>query len=55
MISLAAATGLIEAIESAGRDPTQILRPIGLDRRVFSNPHEYIPSADFARVLEEAA
>lgn len=55
MISLAAATGLIGAIESAGGDPAQILDPLGLDRRVFSNPHGFIPTADFARVLEDAA
>jgi AraC-like DNA-binding protein len=55
MISLAAATGLIEAIEAAGRNPDDILRPLGLDRRVFGSPHGFIPAADFARVLEETA
>ena len=55
MISLAAATGLIEAIEAAGRNPDRILGPLGLDRRSFSNPHGFIPSVDFARVLEETA
>jgi len=55
MISLAAATGLIEAIEAAGRDPDDILRPLGLDRRSFESPHGFIPSVDFARVLDETA
>src|SRR5262249_48168165 len=55
MISLAAATGLIEAIEAAGRNPEDGLRPLGLDRGVRSNPPGFIPSLDFARVLDEAA
>jgi AraC-like DNA-binding protein len=55
MISLAAAIGLIEAIEATGRDPTKILDPLGLDRQTFSDPHGFIPTTDFARVLEEAA
>jgi AraC-like DNA-binding protein len=55
MISLSAAIGLIEAIEATGRDPAKILDPLGLDRKVFADPHGFIPAADFARVLEEAA
>jgi AraC-like DNA-binding protein len=55
MISLAAATGLVEAIEAAGQDPAKVLDPLGLDRRVLSDPHGFIPAADFARALEEAA
>jgi AraC-like DNA-binding protein len=53
--SLAAATGLLEAIEAAGRHPDEVLRPLGLHRTLFSSPHGFMPSADFARVLEEAA
>jgi hypothetical protein len=55
MISLAAATGLVEAIEAAGGDPDEILRSLGLDRSFFSNRDGFIASSDFARVLEEAA
>lgn len=55
VISLAAATGLLEAIEAAGRDPDEILRPLGLNRTVFSSPHGFMSAADFGRVLEEAA
>ncbi len=54
-ISLAAATGLVEAIEAAGRDPDHVLRPLGFDRKVLSDPHGFIPSASFAQILEEAA
>jgi AraC-like DNA-binding protein len=54
-ISLAAATGLIEALESAGQDPVAILRSVGLDHQRFRDHHGVIPTADFARVLEEAA
>ena len=55
MISLAAATGLIEAIEATGRNADDVLRPLGLDRGLFSSPHGLIPSVDFARVLDETA
>ena len=55
MISLAAATGLIEALEAAGQDPAEVLRSVGLDRQSFADPHGIIPTADFARILEEAA
>jgi len=55
VISLAAATGLVEAIEAAGGDVERALRPLGLDRRRLVNAHGFMPSADFARLLEEAA
>jgi AraC-like DNA-binding protein len=55
MVSLAAATGLAEAIDAAHRDADQVLRPLGFDRRALSDPHGLIPSADFALILEEAA
>lgn len=55
VISLAAAAGLLPAIEAAGGHPDDILGPLGLKRTTFSSTHGFIPSADFARVLEEAA
>jgi AraC-like DNA-binding protein len=55
MISLAAATGLVEAIEAAGGDPDEVLRSFGLDRSTVSDSHGFIPSEDFARILEEAS
>ncbi|HXJ84508.1 MAG TPA: AraC family transcriptional regulator [Candidatus Methylomirabilis sp.] len=55
MISLAAATGLVEAIKVAGTDPDELLRAFGLDRSTVSDPHRYMPASDFARLLEEAA
>src|SRR5262249_47502368 len=55
MISRDAATGLIEAIEATGRNADDVLRPLGLDRGLLSNPHGLIPSVDFARVLDETA
>jgi AraC-like DNA-binding protein len=55
LISLAAATGLGDAIEAARGDPGRILRSLGLERRVLDDPHGFIPSADFARILEAAA
>lgn len=54
-ISLAATTGLIDAIKSAEGDPDQILRTAGLDREDLSRPDGFMSCADFARILEEAA
>jgi AraC-like DNA-binding protein len=55
MISVAAAAGLCEAIERAGRNPDEILRPLGLRREVLASASGRIPAADFALALEEAA
>jgi AraC-like DNA-binding protein len=55
MISIAAATGLLEAIAARGGDPDPILRKFGIDRSAFSEPEGFIPSSIFAGVLEEAA
>jgi AraC-like DNA-binding protein len=55
MISVAAATGLLEAIAARGGDPDQILRKFGIDRSAFSDPEGFIPSSIFGGVLEEAA
>ncbi len=55
MMSVAAATGLLEAIKAAGGNPDQILTTLGLDRAVFSRAEGSIACSVFARVLEEAA
>ena len=55
MISLNAATGLIEAISASRGDPDQILHAVGLDRSTLSDPHGFLPFADFTRLLQEAA
>ena len=55
MISLTAATGLVEAIEASGGDVERVLRPLHLDRTRLENAHGFMPAADFARLLEEAA
>ena len=55
MISLAAAAGLGDALEAALVDPDQVLRTLGLDRESLEDRQGFIPSADFARVLEAAA
>lgn len=54
-ISLAASTGLIDAIKTAEGDPDQVLRAVGLDRADLSRPDGFMACADFARILEEAA
>jgi AraC-like DNA-binding protein len=55
MISVAAATGLLEAIAARGGDPDQILREFAIDCSAFSEPEGFIPSSTFAGVLEAAA
>ncbi|HTN69838.1 MAG TPA: AraC family transcriptional regulator [Methylomirabilota bacterium] len=55
MISVAAATGLLEAISAAGANADEILQGLGLSRSVFSQPEGFIPSSSFAQLLEEAA
>lgn len=55
MISLTAATGLIDAIAAGGSDPDAVLSSLGLTRQAISNPMGVIPSSDFARLLEAAA
>jgi hypothetical protein len=55
MISVAATTGLLEAITKAGGNPGQILHTLELDRAVFSNSEGFIASSIVARILEEAA
>jgi AraC-like DNA-binding protein len=55
MISVSAAIGLTEAIESAGGDPDRVLRSVGLDRSTLTKPDGFIACSDFAGALEEAA
>ncbi len=55
MISLAAATGLVDAITAAGGNPDRVLRTLGLDRLKFANSDGFITSFTFARLLEAAA
>jgi AraC-like DNA-binding protein len=55
MISVAATSGLLEAIGNAGADPDQVLRALEVDRAVLSNAEGFIPCSTFARLLEEAA
>ena len=55
LISLTAATGLLEAIEAAGGNPEQIARSVGLTPAAVSKPDGFIPCAQFARLLDEAA
>ncbi len=55
MISVAATTGLTEAIVAAGGRPDEILRAVGLGRSALANPHGFIACVAFTRLLEEAA
>jgi AraC-like DNA-binding protein len=55
MISVAAMTGLLEAIRDAGADPDQVLRTFELEPSVLANVDGFIPCSVFARILEEAA
>ena len=52
--SVTVATGLFDAIATAGGDPDELLRALGLKRSTFSSPDRFIASATFARLLEEA-
>ena len=55
MISLAAATGLTDAIVAAGGNPLRVLRAVGLERATLESEDGFIPSSTFARLLEAAA
>jgi AraC-like DNA-binding protein len=55
MISVAAMSGLLEAISAAGANPDQVLRTFELDPSVLANAEGFIPCAVFAQILEEAA
>lgn len=55
MISLRAASGLLDAVRAAGADSDQLLEAFKLDPSVFSNADGVISCSLFARLLEEAA
>lgn len=55
VISLTAATGIVQAIEDGGGDADRVLRAFGLDRRQLASPQGFIPSEDFAGLLDSAA
>jgi len=55
MTSVAAVSGLFEAISAGGGNPDQILRLLGFDRTVLSNREGFISSSVFTLLLEEAA
>jgi AraC-like DNA-binding protein len=54
-ISAAATIGLVDAIEREGGDADGILRAVRLTRAAISDTDGFIPSSDFARLLELAA
>jgi AraC-like DNA-binding protein len=54
-ISITATTGLLEAIAAAGGNPDRILLRLGLHRADFIKREGFIPSAVFARLLDEAS
>jgi len=55
MISVAAATGLADAITAAGGNSGRVLGMFGLERSTLTNRDEFIASSTFARLLEAAA
>ena len=55
MMSVTAATGLLDTIKAAGGNPDQILSALGLERAAFSRPEGSIACSAFARLLEEAS
>src|SRR5918996_2996371 len=55
MILVAATTGLLRAIGTAGANPDQILSMFGLERSVFTDPDGFISVSIFARILEQVA
>jgi AraC-like DNA-binding protein len=55
MISVAAMTGLLDAMSDAGGNPESVLRTLELDPSVLADAEAFIPCSVFARILEEAA
>jgi len=55
MVSVAAATGLLDRIVAAGGDPDRILHEAGLQRSLLAKPDGFIATTAFAGVLTEAA
>jgi len=55
MIAATVTTGLLDAIRSAGADPEQFIRQVGLDNSVLLNTDGFLPCSVYARALEGAA
>jgi AraC-like DNA-binding protein len=55
LISVAATTGLLDAISAAGGDADRILQNVGLKRSALANADGFIAVQTFSRVLEDAA
>jgi AraC-like DNA-binding protein len=55
MISVAAATGLLDMVAAAGGNPDQVLNAAELDCGVLAVSDHFIPAATFAAILNEAA
>lgn len=55
MISVAAATGLLEAIAAAGGNFDVVLNAVHLDRRILGTPDHFMPTSTFAAILNESA
>jgi AraC-like DNA-binding protein len=55
MISVAATTGLVDAIAAVGGNPDQVLASVDLEASRLTNMDGFIPCVVFARLLEEAA
>jgi AraC-like DNA-binding protein len=54
-MSVAATSGLVEAIAAAGAEPAQVFRTLGLERSALDKSDGFIRSSTFAGLLEEAA
>ena len=55
MISVKAATGLLDAITAAGAKADEVLRSAGVARATLADCDGYMPCASFARLLQESA
>src|SRR4051812_19147713 len=55
MISVTAATGLLDAIAAAGGSAERVLRAARVERSNLARYDGFIPSTAFARLLEESA
>ncbi|HEY7220244.1 MAG TPA: AraC family transcriptional regulator [Candidatus Binatia bacterium] len=55
MISATVMTGLLDALRTAGADPEEFIRQVGLDNTVLHNADGFLPCSAYGRALEEAA
>src|ERR1051326_5824239 len=55
MISVKAATGLLDAITAAGTKADEVLRSAGVARATLADCDAYMPCVSFARLLQESA